>query len=137
MKIISIFLPLDISPECEELGLDKYNHGEMSYDYEGPEDETIQEILISKLCSAAISNDVKKIDEIIKFGVDPYLGDVDGRTVLHVASSNGSLQTVKYLVEKYKVDVNVTDNWGSTPLRNAQLFNRIHIIEYLISNNKY
>ena len=33
----------------------------------------------------------------------------------------------KNLVEKYKVDVNVKDNWGSTPLRNAQLFNSIDI----------
>ena len=84
MKIIQLFRKLDITPECEELGLDKYDHGEMAYDFDGPEDETSKEILVAKLCSSALNDDLKSIDNIIKFGIDPNQGDIDDRTIHHL-----------------------------------------------------
>lgn len=131
MKIIHLFRKLDITPECEELGLDKYDHGEMAYDFDGPEDETSKEILVAKLCSSALNDDLKSIDNIIKFGIDPNQGDIDDRTILHIASANGSIKTVKHLVQNYNVKVNCKDRWGSTPLRDAQRYSRLSIIDYL------
>eukprot|EP01080_Neovahlkampfia_damariscottae_P004838 gene4838-8423_t len=45
-------------------------------------------------------------------------GDYDKRTALHLASEEGHIEIVEYLLSK-NADVNVTDRWGVTPLRGA------------------
>ena len=42
--------------------------------------------------------------------------NMSGSTALHVATANGAMQVVNYLVTKMCVDVNAVDNWNRTPL---------------------
>lgn len=45
-------------------------------------------------------------------------GDYDNRTPLHLASSGGHLECIKFLLS-IGVDVNPKDRWGATPLNDA------------------
>ncbi|KAK8398875.1 hypothetical protein O3P69_004161 [Scylla paramamosain] len=44
----------------------------------------------------------------------------------------GNIEEVRYLVEQQDVDVNVRDNWDSTPLYYACLCGHLQLVEYLI-----
>ena len=58
--------------------------------------------------------------------------DYDGRTPLHLASSNGHLNIVKYLIEHSLLkNINPKDRWGNTPLDDAKRENFGEIIDYL------
>ena len=73
--------------------------------------------------------------------------DYDKRTALHLASSEGHFECVKYLVENCKVVptardrylndlftepfVNIFCRWGFTPLVEAHRFHHEQVIQYL------
>lgn len=44
----------------------------------------------------------------------------------------GNLEEVRYLVEQRDIDVNIRDNWDSTPLYYACLCGHLPVVEYLI-----
>lgn len=46
--------------------------------------------------------------------------DYDGRTPLHLASSEGHTEILKELIKQGVKDVNPTDRWGNTPLDDAK-----------------
>jgi len=52
-------------------------------------------------------------------GVSLEEGDYDKRTPLHLASSSGHLEIVKFLI-KCGVSKSPRDRWGSTPLNDAK-----------------
>jgi ankyrin repeat protein len=53
-------------------------------------------------------------------------------SALHQAP-NGALESVKYLVEEFSVDVNVKDSWGYTPLHYAAAWAQDELVSYLVS----
>ncbi|KAL1521251.1 hypothetical protein AB1Y20_020922 [Prymnesium parvum] len=59
------------------------------------------------------------------------LGDYDGRTALHLASSEGKAEAVRVLVEELGADVNVLDRFGGTPLDDAVRHQRLRVQAYL------
>lgn len=59
--------------------------------------------------------------------------DVDNRTPLHLAASEGHLDIVKYLIEEQKVEVNVGDRHGNTPLFEAISGEHTEVVEYIKS----
>jgi len=61
--------------------------------------------------------------------------DYDGRTALHLASSDGHLDCVRFLVDVCKVNPNVKDRWGNSPLCDAKLFSRPQV-ERLLEKHK-
>lgn len=56
--------------------------------------------------------------------------DYDRRTALHVASSEGRLDVVKYLVSK-GAKVNRSDRWGGSPLDDAHRHRHTEVAKYL------
>lgn len=59
------------------------------------------------------------------------MGDYDGRTALHLACVENHPACVKYLIETCKVDLDVEDRWGNTPLQDAVRCNHPRIVAML------
>lgn len=59
--------------------------------------------------------------------------DTPGKfSLLHIAAEKNHLHIVKYLIEK-NLNVNITTNFGTTPLFYASAYGNIEIVKYLIS----
>jgi glutaminase len=54
---------------------------------------------------AAAEGDLKELRKILLTGVPATISDYDGRTLLHLAASEGHLNIVKYLLKHHVVDV--------------------------------
>lgn len=59
--------------------------------------------------------------------------DYDRRTALHVASSEGNLETVQYLIEVWHAKIHRSDRWGGSPLDDAHRHRHLNVVEYLRS----
>ena len=72
------------------------------------------------LCEASFVGDLSAIRTLVENGVEPNLGDYDGRTALHLAASEGIVPVLHYLLSlEPKIDVNPVDVTGGTPLDDA------------------
>ena len=71
-----------------------------------------------EMCCAAAAGDIEQITRLISNGVDPDTADYDGRTALHLATCQGQIEVVNYLMS---IDCNITckDRFGGTPLEDA------------------
>ena len=59
------------------------------------------------------------------------MGDYDNRTALHLACCEGHISCVKFLIDVCKVDINIKDRWGNTPLDEAMKTNNTMAINLL------
>lgn len=71
-----------------------------------------------------------KIRLLVPNHVSPNIQDYDLRSLLHVASAEGHMEIVKYLVDCGS-NVNVLDRWGSSPLSEAIHFAHNDVARYL------
>lgn len=73
-----------------------------------------------QLCEAAANGDTAQLELLVEvIGVDPNLGDYDDRTALHLAASNGHLDTIQKMLEFPTLDLSPFDRFGLTPLDDA------------------
>ena len=96
------------------------------------------------------SGDASAVKRFWLGGQDMAGEDYDQRTALHLgkflhpvtsgiipvnkkflASSEGHLEVVRFLVETACVKISVKDRWGATPIDNAKQFKQQEIIDYL------
>jgi len=84
-----------------------------------------------QLLFAACNGDKLALERAYLSGLDMNMGDYDNRTALHLACAENHLACVKFLIETCKVDVNVQDRWGNTPLQEAQRFHRPRVVAIL------
>ncbi|MGL4562597.1 MAG: ankyrin repeat domain-containing protein [Brevinema sp.] len=80
--------------------------------------------------AAAIGN-IEKIKELMEDGLDPFLKNNNGDTMLRFAVENKNFGTVQYLVEEVGLDVNSRNNQFTTPIIFATLNNDTNMIAYL------
>ncbi|XDV49168.1 hypothetical protein PO909_018469 [Leuciscus waleckii] len=83
------------------------------------------------LMFAAYSGDVSALRRIALSAVNMELTDYDIRTALHVSSSEGHLDAVKFLTDTCKVNPNAKDRWGNTPLDDAMQFGHNAVVKVL------
>ena len=72
-----------------------------------------------QLCSAAAINDVAALKRLVENHVDPNLADYDKRTAIHLAASEGCMDTLKFLVNFKGIELSPEDRLGGTPLADA------------------
>ncbi|KAK2184168.1 hypothetical protein NP493_277g00013 [Ridgeia piscesae] len=87
-------------------------------------------IFPSLLCSAARQGNIDMLKELREAGADLSLGDYDSRTALHIATCEGHIEVVRYMLE-YGASVHVRDRYGHSPLDDAIFFHRNDIIKVL------
>jgi len=83
-----------------------------------------------QLLDAAKSNDVARILDLLKRGVNVGDCDPNKRTALHVASSEGHVSAITALIEQ-KADVNARDVNGNTPLNDAVREKRDEVAKHI------
>ena len=73
---------------------------------------------IAQFCNAASRGDIEKINRYMRNGLHVDETDVNGRTALHCAASEGQLPTVRHLIDA-RASINVRDSYKNTPLNDA------------------
>ncbi|CAE7736847.1 GORK [Symbiodinium microadriaticum] len=84
------------------------------------------------LCEAASQNDLGKIRQMIEAGVRAGMADYDYRTALHLACSNGHLETCVFLLREGKVDPNPLDRFLNTPMDDAVRHEQHDVVQLLV-----
>ena len=84
------------------------------------------------MCTFGFEGDKVQLERMLSNGVDVNISDYDKRTALHLASSQGHLQVVEYLLER-QADVNSTDRLGFSPLVDALRHDRSEVQKLLRS----
>lgn len=89
----------------------------------------------NELFKAISENDIEKVKNLVKNGVNVNAITHSNRTILIDASWKGYLEIVKCLVEN-GADINVKDNEGYTALIWALIFEKFNVVAYFIENCK-
>ncbi|KAJ8980635.1 hypothetical protein NQ317_017931 [Molorchus minor] len=92
--------------------------------------ETLGLNIVNLLFSAA-SGDLAGLRRHKLSGMDMTLSDYDGRTALHLATAEGHLDCVEFLLKACLVPYDVRDRWGRTPLEEALSFGHTTIMEMI------
>jgi len=90
------------------------------------EDDSVK---IVKLLQAASVGDKESLERAFSAGIDMNMMDYDKRTALHLASCEGHVSCVIFLVDVCKVDINVKDRWDKTPRDGTNNEDIIRILE--------
>ncbi|ONK57795.1 uncharacterized protein A4U43_C09F4170 [Asparagus officinalis] len=83
--------------------------------------------------SAAFHGDLYHLKGLINVGADPNKTDYDGRTALHMATSRGYEDIVRFLIQR-KANVNSIDKFGNSPLLEAVKAGHDRVAALLVEN---
>ncbi|XP_056686151.1 uncharacterized protein [Spinacia oleracea] len=99
---------------------------------------------MAEIFTAASIGDLKRIKEIVKQFIDQFgeqrakellrAEGLTGRTILHIAASGGRTPICRYLVETVKIDINIKDSRGFTPLHHAILGGHFMTSSFLLDH---
>eukprot|EP01126_Amoeba_proteus_P041093 TRINITY_DN4409_c0_g6_i4.p1 TRINITY_DN4409_c0_g6~~TRINITY_DN4409_c0_g6_i4.p1 ORF type:complete len:538 (-),score=119.86 TRINITY_DN4409_c0_g6_i4:104-1573(-) len=90
----------------------------------------LDSLIPTLFCVSAGAGNTQDLADLLESGFKPTLSDYDGRTALHLASANGKLEAVKFLV-KAGAQLNCLDRWGRTPLDDAIYGENLKVVAYL------
>ncbi|XP_077578678.1 glutaminase kidney isoform, mitochondrial isoform X1 [Stigmatopora nigra] len=91
---------------------------------------------VMNLMFAAYSGGVSALRRFALSALDMEQIDYDSRTALHIAASEGHVETVIFLTEECKVNPYMKDRWGNTPLDDANRFGH-HIIATILQQYQH
>ncbi|XP_021380179.1 mucin-17-like isoform X2 [Mizuhopecten yessoensis] len=83
---------------------------------------------------AAENNHINIVQYFLKMNADVTLRAEDGMTVLHYAAKAGHVGVIKLLLEADKIDINVQDDGGWTPIIWASEHRYVNAVKYLVKN---
>ena len=96
--------------------------------------QTIEKIVSPIIiCYFAKIQNTQKLIELIDLNINTNSQDYDGRAGLHIAAAIGSINIIKLFLTNNS-DVNITDNYGSTPLYEALINEHYECAEYIYNN---
>ena len=114
---------------------------------ESREGEDVTKVDVKKVKGIALMLEVAKADDLLSVQgcVEEYgleltsvaCVNTSGTSALHAAASGGATRVARHLVTKVCVDVNATDNWGNTPLDEAQRAGKDEMCRFLIAAGGY
>jgi ankyrin repeat protein len=85
------------------------------------------------LCSYTHQNDVKNLQALLHEGADINSTDYDLRSPLHLAACDGNTKLCHMLIETFRANVNLVDDFGGTPLYDAFCHGHFRLIPFLYS----
>jgi ankyrin repeat protein len=85
----------------------------------------------SALMWAAWSGSMDTVKLLVQNNADTALVNRNGCTVAHWAASGGNVAVCQYLHDTAKVDFNVQNYAGNTPMSHAMTFQRMDVIQWL------
>ena len=85
------------------------------------------------MCSYVYRNDINSLKTLMKQKVNVHSTDQNLRSPLHISVSQGNVKITKWLVEDLKVNVNLVDKFGGTPLFDALWHGQFHLLPFLYS----
>ena len=77
------------------------------------------------------TENIRKINDLLRYGADINLKNNDKNTPLHLACQHNNLEISRYLLHK-GADANLTNNKGNTPLHLACMLNKFKLSKLLL-----
>ena len=112
--------------------IQKYVNSQIPIDFESNIFKASRE---GKLASVRWLIEKENINKNIRVeNADYNLQFYEDDTPIHIATKNGHLSIVNYLIEKQNVDINIKGFYDKTPLHNACELGNLLIANYLVSN---
>ncbi|CAF1382313.1 unnamed protein product [Rotaria sordida] len=92
------------------------------------------EFIPSLICSYVYRNDIDNLNMLVDKKVDIHSVDHNLRSPLHICACEGNMRLCKWLVEDCKVNVNVVDSFGGTPLFDAFWHGHFDLLQFLYTH---
>ncbi|CAF2106442.1 unnamed protein product [Rotaria magnacalcarata] len=94
----------------------------------------INEVFVPILmCSYVYHNDIDNLKMLVKQNINIHSTDQNLRSPLHISVSQGNMKITKWLVDSLKINVNLIDKFGGTPLFDALWHGHFHLLPFLYS----
>lgn len=105
----------------ETMNLLKRHGGELCMD---------ERLAASVICQAVSDGDSTLLRRLLQAGIPVNAADYDRRTASHIAAAEGNGSAFRLLAE-HGADLQITDRWGNTPVKEAQRNSSKQILEFL------
>ena len=86
------------------------------------------------MCSYVYQDDINNLKMLIRQDVNIHSVDENLRSPLHISASQGNTKITKWLVKSLKINVNLIDKFGGTPLLDALFNGQLHLLPFLYSH---
>lgn len=91
---------------------------------------------ITDFAKAAKFNDLATVKSLVSKGVNPNATDAKGELMLNLAIRDKSENVITYLLANKSTDVDISNNFGETPLMIASIEGNLPLVKILVLQNK-
>ncbi len=94
------------------------------------------EAQINDFTKAAKFDDLSEVKALLAAGVNPNTVDPKGDPMLLIAIRDKSSKVTEYLLKDQKIDVDLSNKYGETPLMMASIDGNLPVVKTLVQQNK-